>query len=169
MGEFGNDNIYDYKVEIIKLCDDDGGGFLATVPKLPGCMSDGETRKEALENIEDAIKCWIETAQELGRDIPKPDEYKMEDDFSGKLTLRIPKILHKMLSEQAHIESCSINQLITTYISLGIGNEFKENLVKDEVYHSLDNPLVYAERLVSKKWEGKRELYKNFKLDFKGR
>lgn len=107
MGEFGNDNIYDYKVEIIKLCDDDGGGFLATVPKLPGCMSDGETREEALENVDDAIECWLETAKELGRNIPKSDEYKTEDDFSGKLTLRIPKMLHK----------CCLNKLIRKVVA----------------------------------------------------
>jgi antitoxin HicB len=37
------------------LSEEDGGGFLATVAELPGCMSDGETRAEALANVEDAI------------------------------------------------------------------------------------------------------------------
>ena len=131
MVKINDEYIYDYKVEITKLSDDDGGGFLATVPKLPGCMSDGETREEALGNIDDAIKCWIETAKELGRTIPRADNYKTEDDFSGKLTLRIPKTLHKMLSEQADREECSINQLLTTYISLGVGNEFGKSEVNN--------------------------------------
>lgn len=122
-------DIYDYKIEITKLSSSDGGGFLATVPKLPGCMSDGETPDEAFKNVQDAISCWIETAKELGRELPKPDKYKTEDDFSGKLTLRMPKILHKMIAEQAEREECSINQLIITYISMGIGNEFGRNQI----------------------------------------
>lgn len=118
---------YDYKVEIVKLSDIDGGGFLATVPKLPGCMSDGETPEEALKNIEDAIKCWLDTARELGRAIPEADEHKSEDEFSGRLSLRIPKSLHKAISIQAEREGCSINQLITMYVSMGVGNEFGKN------------------------------------------
>jgi predicted RNase H-like HicB family nuclease len=61
-----------YPVVIEPLSADDGGGFLATVPDLPGCMSDGETPEEALVNVQDAILCWIEAAHELGRDIPPP-------------------------------------------------------------------------------------------------
>mgnify|MGYP000170870080 CR=1 FL=1 len=61
-----------YKVVIEALSEEDGGGFLATVPELPGCMSDGETRQEALANVEDAIDTWIACAQQMGRSIPKP-------------------------------------------------------------------------------------------------
>lgn len=62
----------DYAVLIEPLSDEDGGGFLATVPDLPGCMSDGETREAAARSIEDAIACWLEEAQAIGRDIPEP-------------------------------------------------------------------------------------------------
>jgi len=62
----------DYAVLIEPLSDEDGGGFLATVPDLPGCMSDGESREEAARNIEDAIACWLEEAKALGREIPEP-------------------------------------------------------------------------------------------------
>jgi len=62
----------DYAVVIEPLPEEDGGGFLATVPDLPGCMSDGETREAAVRNIEDAIACWLEEAKAVGRDIPEP-------------------------------------------------------------------------------------------------
>ena len=62
----------DYAVLIEPLPDEDGGGFLATVPDLPGCTSDGELREAAARNIEDAIACWLEEARALGRDIPQP-------------------------------------------------------------------------------------------------
>jgi predicted RNase H-like HicB family nuclease len=61
-----------YPVLIEPLSDEDGGGFLATVPDLPGCMSDGETPEEALVNIRDAILAWIEAAEDMGRPIPEP-------------------------------------------------------------------------------------------------
>ena len=60
----------DYSVIIERLTPEDGGGFLATVPDLPGCMSDGETREMAARNIEDAIASWIEEAKALGRKVP---------------------------------------------------------------------------------------------------
>ncbi|MGA8011162.1 MAG: type II toxin-antitoxin system HicB family antitoxin [Candidatus Acidiferrales bacterium] len=46
--------------------------FIAEVPELPGCASDGRTHQEALANAEVTIREWIETAKELGRPIPAP-------------------------------------------------------------------------------------------------
>lgn len=48
--------------------------FIAEVPELPGCAADGETYREALENVELIMQEWIETAKELGRAIPEPKE-----------------------------------------------------------------------------------------------
>lgn len=63
-----------YPVIVQPLSQEDGGGFLATVPDLPGCMSDGETPEEALANIRDAIEAWIEAARDLGRRVPEPSK-----------------------------------------------------------------------------------------------
>jgi antitoxin HicB len=62
----------EYPVLIRSLPAADGGGFVALVPDLPGCMSDGETPDEAFANAQDAIVVWIEVASELGRPIPAP-------------------------------------------------------------------------------------------------
>ena len=62
----------DYPVVIEPLLPEDGGGFVATVPDLPGCMSDGETPEEALANVRDAVAAWIEEARALGRAVPEP-------------------------------------------------------------------------------------------------
>ena len=40
------------------------GGFTATVPSLPGCISEGNTRKEALENIKEAIELYLEPVED---------------------------------------------------------------------------------------------------------
>jgi len=61
-----------YPVTIEPLSAEDGGGFVATVPDLPGCMSDGGTPEEALANVRAAIAEWIEEARALGRAVPAP-------------------------------------------------------------------------------------------------
>ncbi|HEY5831181.1 MAG TPA: type II toxin-antitoxin system HicB family antitoxin, partial [Hyphomicrobiaceae bacterium] len=60
-----------YPVVIEPLAHEEGGGFVATVPDLPGSMSDGETPEEALANVRDAVAAWIEEAQALGRAVPQ--------------------------------------------------------------------------------------------------
>ena len=48
------------------------GAFIAEVPELPGCMADGSTYREVVDNAEVVIQEWIERAKELGRPIPQP-------------------------------------------------------------------------------------------------
>jgi antitoxin HicB len=61
-------SVPDYPVVVRPLPAEDGGGYLAFAPDLPGCLSDGETGIEALENAHDAIQAWIERAKAMGRD-----------------------------------------------------------------------------------------------------
>jgi len=48
------------------------GAFIAEIPELPGCMADGSTYREAVDNAEVVIQHWIDTAKDLGRPIPQP-------------------------------------------------------------------------------------------------
>ena len=50
------------------------GGYWVEVPALAGCYSQGETVEEALENVRDAIKLYLEVLQEDGAPIPKDEE-----------------------------------------------------------------------------------------------
>ena len=61
-----------HKYERIIYWSKDDEKFIVVVPELPGCMADGLTPYEALNNSEIIIMEWIETAKELGRDIPEP-------------------------------------------------------------------------------------------------
>lgn len=60
------------KYEVIIYWSYEDKAFIAEIPELPGCMADGMTHAEALENVEKIAEEWIETAQELGRLIPEP-------------------------------------------------------------------------------------------------
>ena len=46
--------------------------YIVEVPELPGCMADGRTYNEAIQNALIVIEEWIDTAKELGRDVPVP-------------------------------------------------------------------------------------------------
>ncbi len=60
------------KYETIIYWSDEDQIFVADVPQLPGCMAHGNTQEEALININEAIKLWIDTANEFGAPIPEP-------------------------------------------------------------------------------------------------
>lgn len=60
-----------HKYEIIVYWSNEDDAFVAEVPELPGCMADGATYSEAIVNVEVIIDEWIETAKDLGREIPE--------------------------------------------------------------------------------------------------
>jgi predicted RNase H-like HicB family nuclease len=52
------------------LIPDETGGYVVEVPSLPGCRSEGDTKEEALTNIQDAIQLYIEDLIEHGEPVP---------------------------------------------------------------------------------------------------
>jgi predicted RNase H-like HicB family nuclease len=60
------------RYEIIIYWSDEDRAFIAEVPELPGCAADGPTYEAAVANVKTVIAEWIEMAQEMGRDIPRP-------------------------------------------------------------------------------------------------
>lgn len=62
----------DYAVLVEPLPPEDGGGFFASVPDLPGCVADGDTPELALQAAMESIAAWIEEAKRLGRVVPPP-------------------------------------------------------------------------------------------------
>ena len=60
--------VLSYKV-VLEPCEE--GGYTVYVPSLPGCVSEGDTFDEAIENIKDAITGWIKVSKEYGDEIPK--------------------------------------------------------------------------------------------------
>jgi predicted RNase H-like HicB family nuclease len=55
---------------------EDGAGFVARVPDLPGCMCVGNTAQGALASVTDAITAWIAEAKAAGRPVPGPARTK---------------------------------------------------------------------------------------------
>lgn len=61
-----------YKYEIIIYWSNEDQAFVAEAPELPGCMAHGNTQEIALQQINEAIQLWIDTATEFGDPIPEP-------------------------------------------------------------------------------------------------
>lgn len=51
---------------------DEDGMYVAEVPSLPGCISQGQTREEAVENVREAITAYLESLEARGDPIPPP-------------------------------------------------------------------------------------------------
>lgn len=98
----------------ITLYSDPEGGYVAQIKDLPGCLTQGETLEETMANMNEARELWIETAYFADDNIPVPSS---DDSYSGKLLVRMPKSLHRRLSETAEREGVSLNQYIVYLLS----------------------------------------------------
>ena len=112
----------EYPFEIHPLSRDEGGGYAITFPDLPGCRSDGTTPEEAIENARDALESWLTVAREFGDKLPKPFS-----TVSGRFVQRVPRSLHAQLIARAKIEGVSLNTLVVSIVSQGLGQRQAES------------------------------------------
>lgn len=106
----------DYPFEIRPLSEDEGGGYAITFPDLPGCCSDGATPEEAMKNGRDALQSWLAVAKQHGDKLPGPFA-----TVSGRFVQRVPRSLHAQLIARAKAEGVSLNTLIVSLVSQGLG------------------------------------------------
>ena len=105
-----------YPFRIEPLAADEGGGFVIRFPDLPGCMSDGATYEETIENGREAFHSWIEAQLADGKPIPRPNE----GAEPAKFVQRLPKYMHARLIERAAQEGVSMNSLVTVFVAEGL-------------------------------------------------
>lgn len=97
----------------IRLKKNSDGSFFGEIEELPGCMTEGDNETEVLKMLEDAKSAWLEVALERKISIPEP----VEDEFSGKFNVRLPKFLHRRLVYKAREEKTSLNNLVATTLA----------------------------------------------------
>jgi antitoxin HicB len=104
-----------YSAELKRNSD---GSYFARIVELPGCMTEGGSRIEALTNLDDAMRGWIALALKDGNPIPPP----MSDaQFSGKFLIRMPHSLHRELARRADMEDVSLNQFVVAALARWVG------------------------------------------------
>ncbi len=104
----------DYPIHVSPIPADEGGGYMVSMPDLPGCIADGETIDDAITEARDAFTAWVMAEQEDKGKLPTPKIY------SGQFVQRIPKSLHRQLAKRAEIEGVSLNQLSATFLAQGL-------------------------------------------------
>ncbi|GMT47042.1 MAG: HicB family protein [bacterium] len=71
------------KFKVVIMYDPEYDGYVVDVPELVGCMSQGKTIDDALKNIKDAIRGWLEVEKKHGR----PDLQEEREVFLGEVTV----------------------------------------------------------------------------------
>ena len=137
-------NAHLYNITIRQIEVDGQELFEARVRELPDVVDFGETWEEAYELVVDTIETTAEAMVEQGRRMPEPAG--VEDDYSGRITLRVPKTLHRRLAEQAEHESISLNQYLVSLLAYHAGTRYARETDK---YQAFDQNTV-RRRLRSK-------------------
>ncbi|WP_376692020.1 toxin-antitoxin system HicB family antitoxin [Wenzhouxiangella sp. EGI_FJ10409] len=115
-----NANAYNITIRQVEV--DGQELFEARVRELPDVVDFGDTWEEAYELAVDTIETTAKIMAERGRRMPEPAI--VEDDYSGRVTLRVPKALHRRLAEQAQHESISLNQYLVSLLAFHTGTRF---------------------------------------------
>ncbi|HPC36669.1 MAG TPA: toxin-antitoxin system HicB family antitoxin [Candidatus Marinimicrobia bacterium] len=121
-----------YPIEIIKIPEEEGGGYMATIPQLGRnvFVGDGETIEEAIKMLDFVKEEWFKTYLERGREIPLPEK-PCDKEYSGKFIVRVSPNLHRQLAEAAKKSNQSLNQyLVEILSSASISDEIKLHLDK---------------------------------------
>ena len=103
-----------YPVELVEI----DSGFVVSHPDLPGCASFGDTIPEAIDSLAQVRELWLQGQLESHGTAPEP---RPPEDYSGRFVIRLPKWLHRVLDSEAQRQSCSLNTLVVSLLSLGIG------------------------------------------------
>ncbi len=108
-----------YTITIKKETIDSEQLYVGKVAELPDVMAYEDSYEDAHNVLLEAISALKETADENKRSFPTP--FVTEDEYSGRVTLRVTKSLHKLASLMADREGVSLNQLLNTMIAEAVG------------------------------------------------
>lgn len=93
--------------------------YVARVPAFEGLAAHGDSPEEATHEARIAAEGMLATLRDHHRPIPAPDSAA---DYSGQLRLRLPRGVHARLSKLAAAEDVSLNNLLLSLISEGLGH-----------------------------------------------
>ncbi len=126
----------EYTITIQKVKIEDDVLFEATIKELPDIVEYAETHNEAYDLAIDTIDLTAEMLENDNIEMPKP--YKRKEEYSGRVTLRLPKSLHKTISNLAEIDETSVNSYIVAAMSekVAIGSFININLINSNFLSS---------------------------------
>ena len=126
------------------LLPEEDGRFSAEILEFPGCFAQGNSPNDAFNNLEASAKSWIEASLDQGLDIPSP---ALNQSYSGKVALRIPRSLHKRAAQFAGRDGTSLNQFLVAAIASRIG-AYEYNTYLSERIDKLISSVTVANTLI---------------------
>ncbi len=120
----------DYRIIVYEPAEKEG--FIAEIEEL-AAIGDGASREEAIADLLNVANEKLSIAYDLVAHVNPPERKASESGYSGKILLRLPKTLHRLIAKQAERENCSINQLMLSYISFGLGSEQNEESKSNKI------------------------------------
>ena len=106
---------HDYNISIRRTEVEGEICYEARVKELPDLAEYGDSFEEAYALAIDSIETTMEILAEKGRNMPQPSI--PADDYSGRVTLRLPKSLHRALAQAADDEDASLNQHLVNVLT----------------------------------------------------
>lgn len=103
-----------YTIEVLQDKNIENPGWVARVMELHGCLTQADTFAELEDMIRDAMRAWLETALADGLPIPEP---RLDEQYSGKFVVRVPRSLHRKLVGIAELEGVSLNHFINVSLA----------------------------------------------------
>ncbi len=131
-----------YKMEIYCIDTTDGSQWNVEFPEVAGCGGAGKTVEEAIADAKINLQVILDFYKEEGIPIPIPNHQTNRAEYSGKISLRIPRSLHKEVARFAEKDGVSINCILTTAIANYIGLEQYSAKVEQQV----DNIRILSEK-----------------------
>jgi len=128
-----------YPIEIVKIPNDEGDGYAASIPQLGRntFVGDGDTVEEALKTLEFVKEEWFKTYLERGHDIPLPEEVD-EKEYSGRFITRVSPALHRQLAKAARKSNQSLNQYLVQILSSASSLEEVKLHIDEQFSHLCD-------------------------------
>lgn len=128
-----------YPAEVVREGD---GMAVAFHPDLMGCIAQGETADEALANLDEARAAWMEVRLTEGLPIPEPPD----ENYGGKVLVRMMPALHAAIARRANRQGVSINQLIVATLAESVGFSKAVDYMKMMVREEMSSALSLALR-----------------------
>lgn len=134
-----------YNITIRRGNFEDEECFEARVKELPDLSEYADSYEDAYQLAIDAIRTTAEVLAEKGRGLPQPQV--IADDYSGRITLRLPKSLHRAMVEASIEEAISLNQYVVNVLSYFSGYATGWRQGHDhELWRSIVTPTKREER-----------------------
>lgn len=130
---------------------DEDRGYIALAPDLPGCSAFGATWEKALSALQRAIDASIKAARQAGNPVPEPSRIPEPSSASGKILVRVPRMLHAELLQAAKREQTSLNQYIVSALSIATTasglRQFIFHMSASQPHHQIQGVLNLSEGL----------------------